>query len=313
MKRNVDTIKEYFIITEGIGLELHPLDVTESKLKVLKEAGVSKISIGIQSFQPKFLGLLGREANHYEEMFANLKKVSFETVSMDFIFALPGQTIEHIKKYIEMAYRNGANHIAIYPFIDFTFTNRTFSKMSNQDKKKLLYQMVDYCEKQGYSRDSIWTFSKDGISKYSSMTRENFLGFGCSATTLLKDQFKINTFDVKEYITRIEKNTLPTSLTLKFSLRQRMVYFLFWTFYTMNFHNEDFRRFFGKKVEKYYGFEFAMGRMQVLIKKEKGGYRMITRGSFYYHFFENYYTLSYIDQMWSLMKDSPFPKELIIK
>lgn len=40
---------------------------------------------------------------------------------------------------------------------------------------------------------------------------------------------------------------------------------------------------------------------------------MTTRGSFYYHYFENYYTLSYIDQMWSLMKDSPFPKELIIK
>ena len=37
----------------------------------------------------------------------------------------------------------------------------------------------------------------------------------------------------------------------------------------MNFHNEDFRRFFGKKVEKYYGFEFAMGRMLGLIKKKK--------------------------------------------
>ena len=81
----------------------------------------------------------------------------------------------------------------------------------------------------------------------------------------------------------------------------------------MNFHNEDFRRFFGKKVEKYYGFEFALGRITGLIKKEKSGYQMTTRGSFYYHYFENYYTLSYIDQMWSLMKDSPFPKELIIK
>ena len=187
----------YFIITEGIGIELHPYDVTEEKLSLLKNAGVTKISIGIQSFQKEYQKLLGRQEFDCIAMLESLKKVPFETVSMDFIFALPNQTVETLKKDIEFAFANGANHIALYPFIDFTFTKRNFNKMSNGDKKKLLYEIVDYCHQKGYARDSIWTFSKHGTSKYSSMTRDNFLGFGCSTTTLLEGQFKINTFDVK--------------------------------------------------------------------------------------------------------------------
>lgn len=309
----IEKIEDYFIITEGIGIEMHPMDVTISNLEILKEAGVSKISIGIQSFQPEFLDMLGRRDSDYAVMFEALSKVKFETVSMDFIFALPNQTIEHLKKDIDMAFSNYANHAAIYPFIDFTYTNSKFKKISNRGKKKLLYQIVDYCEQMGYVRDSIWTFSKNGDTRYSSMTRDNFLGFGCSATTLLKDQFKINTFDVKSYIDRIEKKSLPSSLTLKYTLRQRMVYYLFWTFYSLKLSGKEFESFFNKSIYRYYGMELMAARLMGFLKKETDGYKMTTRGSYYYHYFENFYTLSYIDQMWSLMKENPFPEELIIK
>ncbi len=312
IKRIIKQIEEYFIITEGTGVELHPCDVTAEKLQVLKDAGVTKISIGIQSFQEKYLKLLGRSETDYSKIFDALKKVNFETVSMDFIFALPGQTLETLKKDIEMAFNNGANHIAIYPFIDFTFTDRNFTKMTNGEKKKLLYEIVDYCNQKGYVRDSIWTFSKHGTSKYSSMTRENFLGFGCSATTLLEDQFKINTFDVHEYQKRIKKNELPTSLTLNFSRRQRMVYYFFWTAYSMVVDPKEFENFFGESLERNYGFEILLARILGFIKKVDNKYIMTTRGSYYYHYYENFYTLSYIDRLWNLMRNEPFPKELII-
>ena len=77
-------------------------------------------------------------------------------------------------------FTHGANHIAIYPFIDFTFTDRKFTKMTNNEKKRLLYEIVEYCIEKLYVRDSIWTFSNRETSKYSSMTRDNFPGFGCS-------------------------------------------------------------------------------------------------------------------------------------
>lgn len=306
-------LRRYFDITEGIGVELHPQDVNVDTLRRLKQAGVTKISVGIQSFQNEYLSILGRQEMDHDKIFKALSQVSFETVSMDFIFALPGQTIDLLKKDIELAFGFGANHVAIYPFVDFSFTDRQFSKMMEKQKKELLFKLVEYCEENGYTRDSIWTFSKDGSAQYSSMTRENFLGFGCSATTLLKDQFKVNTFDVGAYIERVEKSKLPTALTIKFSLRQRMVYYLFWTVYAMHIDSVAFREFFGYSLNKCYRLELWLSRLLGLARKDGDIYTMTTKGSYYYHYYEHYYTLSYIDQMWNLMRNTAFPDKLIIR
>lgn len=313
IKDIVNTVRKYFEITEGIGLELHPADVKVDKLQMLKEAGVTRISIGVQSFGEEYLDLLGRREPDYKSMFDALSKVSFETVAMDFIFALPDQTIQSVKKDIDIAFSNGANYIAIYPFIDFTYTKRKFNKMPEAQKKKLLKEITDYCSQQGYIRDSIWTFGKPGTKKYSSMTRDNYLGFGCSATTLLTDQFKINTFSIPDYIDRVNKNAIPTALTLKFTQRQRIIYYLFWTAYSTKIDAEAFQIFFGKKLERCYSIELLLVRMLGFVKKDGSKYIMTPRGAYYYHYYENYFTLSYIDQMWNLMRIQAFPDELVIR
>lgn len=313
LKGIIDTVLKYFEIKEGIGMELHPSDVTEEKLQALKEAGVTRISIGIQSFTDKHLGLLGRVRFDYQSLFAALKAVPFETVSMDFIFALPGQTFENVKKDIDTAFANGATYIAIYPFIDFTYTRRKFEKMPEAQKKRLLHEITEYCQQQGYVRDSIWTFAKPGTKKYSSMTRENFLGFGCSATTLLKEQFKINTFSIPDYISRLDDAMLPTALTLKFTQHQRMLYYLFWTAYTTKVNADAFFRFFNKNLKLCYGFELWLARLLGFARKENEKYVLTSRGAYYYHYYESFYTLFYIDQMWNLMRTEAFPKELVIK
>ncbi|MBE6538954.1 MAG: radical SAM protein [Ruminococcaceae bacterium] len=310
IKEIIDTINKYFIITEGIGVELHPDNVTVPLLKELKEAGVTKISIGIQSFSEKYQGILGRKKVDTETITKALSEVHFETVSMDFIFALPEQTFEDLKSDIDLAFAGGANHIAIYPFIDFTFTKSSVKAMKKSEKRKLLDNITNYCIDKGYSRSSIWTFSSEKDARYSSMTRDNFLGFGCSATTLTRDSFKINTFSVEEYIKRIKDKKLPTSLTIRFSLRQRMVYYLFWTAYSTRVRAEDFEKFFGVPLKKVYGFELLLMKRLGFITDENGVYSMTLKGAFYYHYYENFYTLSYIDKMWGIMRKEAFPKEI---
>ena len=312
IKELVDTIKEYFDITEGVGIELHPDNVTVPVLQTLKEAGVTKISIGIQSFQEKYQDILGRKPVDVTTMAQALSKVPFETVSMDFIFALPGQNYEDLKQDIDMAFESGANHIAIYPFIDFTFTASKVPVMRKKEKRALLDAITRYCQEKGYVRSSIWTFSSEKEANYSSMTRENFLGFGCSATTLLKEQFKINTFSVEEYCKRIEAKTLPTSLTIRFTIRQRMVYFLFWTAYSTSVDERDFERFFGVPLKKMYGFELWLAKVLDYVTEENGIYSMTLKGAFYYHYYENFYTLSYIDKMWGIMRKEAFPEEIVL-
>lgn len=310
LKEIIETIERYFHITEGIGLELHPDNVTIPMLQKLKEAGVTKISIGIQSFQEKYQTILGREKVDIFAMAAALSQVPFETVSMDFIFALPGQTDEDLKADIRLAFANGANHIAIYPFIDFSFTSSEVPIMGKKEKRKLMDDITKYCEDMGYHRDSIWTFSYTKTARYSSMTRDNFLGFGCSATTLLQKQFKINTFSIEEYCKRINDGKLPTSLTLRFSLRQRMVYYLFWTAYSTRVDEKEFETFFGVPLKKMYGLEISLAKWMGFLTEKDGVYSMTKKGAFYYHYYENFYTLSYIDKMWGIMRKEAFPKKI---
>ena len=310
IKEIVDALHEHFIITEGIGLELHPDNVNVEVLQILKDAGVTKISIGIQSFCDKYQKILGRKKIDIAAMMSALSVVPFETVSMDFIFALPGQTYDDLKSDIDTAFLLGANHVAIYPFIDFTFTESPVAAMSKKDKRELLDAITQYCFDKGYSRSSIWTFSSELNANYSSMTRDNFLGFGCSATSLFKEQFKINTFDVASYCERISSSKLATSLTIRFTKRQRMIYWLFWTAYSTRVNAKDFEKFFGVPLKKMYGFELWVAKQLGFIKEHDGIYEMTLKGAFYYHYYENFYTLSYIDKMWGIMRKEAFPEQI---
>ena len=308
IKEIIDAISEHFIITEGVGLELHPDNVTEETLTVLKDAGVTKISIGIQSFCDKYQKILGRKLVDPLRMKSALSSVRFETVSMDFIFALPDQTFEDLKFDVDTAFSIGANHVAIYPFIDFTFTDSKVSSMPKKKKRKLLDSITEYCLNKGYCRTSIWTFTSEKCANYSSMTRDNFIGFGCSATSLFKDQFKINTFDVESYCNRINSGDLATSLTVRFVKRQRMVYWLFWTAYSTRVKDKDFEKFFGVPLKKMYGFEIFVAKLLGFITEKDGTYEMTLKGAFYYHYYESFYTLSYIDKMWGIMRKEAFPE-----
>ena len=185
----IAALGEHFSITQGIGVELHPDNVTVPVLQTLRDAGVTKVSIGVQSFQEKYQRILGRAGVDRAALAEALAAVPFETVSMDFIFALPGQRFADLRADIDAAFRSGANHVAIYPFIDFSFTSGAVPPMGRRQKRALLDSITRYCLEQGYTRSSIWTFSSGPEARYSSMTRDNFLGFGCSAATLLQEQF----------------------------------------------------------------------------------------------------------------------------
>ena len=109
----IDALGEHFRITEGIGIELHPDNVNVPVLEALKDAGVAKISIGIPSFNEKYQKILGRKRADPELLAEALSHVKFETVSMDFMFALLGQTFDDMKKDIDTAFLCGANHVAV--------------------------------------------------------------------------------------------------------------------------------------------------------------------------------------------------------
>lgn len=309
----IKNLKKYFNIIGGIGVELHPDDVTIDNLTLLKNSGVTMISIGIQSFNNDCLKSLGRKETDYNRIFNAIKTVKFETVDMDLIFAIPNQTTKTLKQDIKTAFANGATQISTYPFIDFTFANNKYKPLAEKEKKIMLDNITKYCKKINVKRTSVWTFAKENSKKYSSITRDNFLGFGVSATSLLKTQFKINTFSIEGYIERVNKNLLPTSLTLDFSVRQRMAYYLFWSAYGMIINKKSFKKYFDIDIKKLFRLEIFFCKLFGLIKENGNIINLTDKGAYYYHYIEQAYTTAYIDKMWNISRTIPFPEKITLK
>ena len=61
-----------------------------------------------------------------------------------------------------------------------------------------------------------------------------------------------------------------------------------------------------------YGAELKIARLLGLITEAQGRYRMTLKGAFYYHHYENFYTLAYIDKMWGILRKEAFPEQLML-
>jgi coproporphyrinogen III oxidase-like Fe-S oxidoreductase len=313
LKEIIGRLKKYFIIRDGIGAELHPDDINADTLETLKDAGVTMVSVGIQSFDRICLKALGRSNRDFDGRMEMVRSAGFDVVDVDLIFAIPGQTEDSLKKDIDTAFSLGATQVSTYPFIDFTFAGNKHKPLKEKDKKRLLSLISKHAGSSGKERTSVWTFAQKETGKYSSVTRDSFLGFGVSATTLLRSEFKINTFSIQSYIDRIKEKKLPTSLTLSFTKRQRACYYLFWNSYGMQIDPKAFEEMIGAPLARMYGFVLWLGRRAGLIKQEGGRYRLTEKGAYYYHYIEQAYTTAYIDKMWNISRIKAFPKKIILK
>ena len=101
---------------EEITMELNPGDATLEYMQAVKEAGINRLSIGIQSFQDSLLCLIGRRHNAAQaiEAVRMAQKAGFENLSIDLMYALPTQTMEQWKADIETALGLNVQHISSY-------------------------------------------------------------------------------------------------------------------------------------------------------------------------------------------------------
>lgn len=99
-----------------ITLEANPGTVTEDRLRDFRAAGVNRISYGVQSFQPDLLLALGRRhsADDSRRALAAARRAGFENLSLDLIFAIPGQVVGACEADVEEAIAHGTEHVSAY-------------------------------------------------------------------------------------------------------------------------------------------------------------------------------------------------------
>ena len=183
-------------------------NITEEKLKILHENGVNRLSIGIQSFNEKYLKFLNR--NHTKEDITkkiNLaKEIGFKNINIDLIYALPNQTIEELTNDIDEFLKLDITHISTYSLIIEPNTKVFIDEYKNIDED-LDYEMYNLiCKKlkdNGYNHYEISNFSRDGYESKHNLTYWNnneYYGFGLGASGYIDNVRYDNTRSFNKYL-----------------------------------------------------------------------------------------------------------------
>jgi oxygen-independent coproporphyrinogen-3 oxidase len=312
--RIIARVRAHADIAGGIGVELHPRDATRETVAALVSGGVTMASLGVQSFQPASLAALGRAGDpaEAERALGVFGAAGLDAVDVDLIFGIPGQSGDDLRSDFKRAVELGATQISTYPFIDFTYAKNRHAPVPERRKRELLGFLLEAAADAGFERSSVWTFRRAGTPAYSSITRDNFVGFGASATTLLRDEFKVNVFSVPAYIEEVGAGRLPTAYTLRFIPRTRQAYWLFWACYGMDIRADRFRELFGRELDAVFGGWLGVARIFGIVTRTGSGYRLTARGAYLYHIVEQVYTHQYIDKTWAAAMASHPPDRIVL-
>ena len=311
----LDWLKARATILGEVAIETNPDDIDEIKFLKLREVGVNLVSIGVQSFNDKILNFLGRSYNSINllQKISMVKKIGFEHVNIDLMWTPEIQSLDEFKQDLDMAIASETNQITAYPLFKFPHSNAGFKanlkkvKMPLLRKRRKFYKFFhEKLLQEDFRRVSVWGFSRNSRLKYSSVTRPKHLGIGPGAASRLNSGFFFNTFNFESYCDRIKSGMAPTSLHLEMTENLHKIYDVYWKYYetsvpTQYLDNIDNRLF--KMIIK----TLNIIGMQ---KKIADDYVLTEKGAFWVHLLQNYYILSYIENVWSISMQQPFPEEI---
>jgi oxygen-independent coproporphyrinogen-3 oxidase len=222
----LQTIRNNFNVRADaeVTLEANPDDLTVAKLRELKHAGVNRLSIGIQSFQDDVLKFLNRahDAEQAKNCVALARHIGFDNISIDLIYAIPGQSEEAWRENIQTAISLEPEHISSY---SLTVEKQTvFGKWAAKGKflaveddvaAHQLEVLVDELERAGFNQYEVSNFSRPGReSRHNSSywKQEKYLGVGPSAHSYNRVTRQFNIRNNHVYIRSIQEGKIPFEL-----------------------------------------------------------------------------------------------------
>lgn len=318
--RILDHLKQRFSLSCDICIELHPSNMDSECLGGLKNAGVTMLSIGVESTSDRILKNIGR--NHDgETAIKSLRRAvntGFDSVNADLMFALPSQELQDWENDLKAVINEGVDQISTYPLFSFPYSDLGQSQKIRQVKRpesQLIRSMLNLTDSlstdSGYKRCAVWSWLKPSKKKFSSITRHHYIGFGPSAASMTGTDFYVNTFDVTSYAEALPDKR-PVALSMSVDKRLEMAYWLYWRVYELKVFQEDFHDLFGKENSLDSTFYNVIKPFELagMIGKNNGGYQVTDSGAYWIHRLQNEYSLNYINRLWGSCRRESWPSEV---
>ena len=266
IKRIMETLRKVFVFETDaeISMEMNPGTVTSEKLVAYREAGINRLSIGLQSVQDEELKLLGR-IHTYDEFLHSYelaRKAGFENINIDLISAIPGQTVSSWAETLKTIVELEPEHISAYsliieegtPFFEKYGEGFGQEMLPSEDEEREMYrQTKQILHEAGYERYEISNYAKEGRECRHNIgywERAPYLGFGIGAASLFEETRSANPSNIEEYRTSFEKKFQAEKL----SVEEQIEEFMFLGLRMMKgISKQKFAEAFGKEIEEIYG------------------------------------------------------------
>lgn len=209
-----------------ITIEVNPGTVNKEKLKDYKEAGVNRLSIGLQSTNDNLLKEIGR-IHKYEDflkVYEEAREIGFKNINVDLIFGLPNQSIEMLEESVKKVIELKPEHISVYSLILEEGTKiynmvaeGKIELPSEKLERRMYWTVKEMLEEAGYIHYEISNFAKPGYeSRHNSdcWEQKEYIGIGTAAHSYLNDTRYSNTEKLEEYIENIKNNEFDKNVTI---------------------------------------------------------------------------------------------------
>jgi oxygen-independent coproporphyrinogen-3 oxidase len=251
-----------------ITIEANPGTATQEMLQLLRDAGVNRLSLGVQSFKSAELQMLGRShsVSDIYTAYDAARKAGFDNINLDLIYALPGQSLESWRDNLRSAIGLDSEHLSIYglsleedtPLAD-ELKEGKLEACSEEMQLSMWEETAAMVTEAGFIRYEISNYAKPGKEcKHNITYWENkpYLGLGAGAHGYLDHVRYGNEKEIQKYIEMVERGELPRSFEEHQSIKEEMVDTIIMGLrLTEGLSRPGFARRFGCPFESLYGKE----------------------------------------------------------
>ncbi len=276
-----------------VTLEANPGTLNEEKLILYRQAGINRLSLGLQSVHAAELARLGR-IHSYRDFLENYelaRKVGFRNINVDLMSGLPKQTMLAWKETLKTVADLEPEHISAYslsieegtPFYESYGTGLGRLQLPGEELDRAMYHYTkEYLAERGYARYEFSNYARKGFESRHNLrywTMQEYVGFGQSAASFLDGRRFSNPADKKEYWQTARTSYQRYKATEAESQKERMEEYMFLGLRTARgVSREDFKKLFGCAFPREYERNLLELYRQGMVEQKDGRIYLTDQG-----------------------------------